>query len=64
MQRIATFSLMFLTLTALGAGTAQADEVTDWNAIMFQAALAATPPTTPLVTTRVAAIMQAAVLMP
>jgi len=58
-KRIVTFWLIFLTLTSLGAGTVQADEVSDWNAIMFQAALTAN--TTPLVTTRVAAIVQAAV---
>src|ERR1700730_2045780 len=61
MRRIATLWLIFLTLTGLGAETVQAEEVTDWNAIMFKAALTATPPTTPLVTTRVAAIMHAAV---
>jgi hypothetical protein len=59
MKLIATYWLLFLTLTGLGAGTVQADEVTDWNATMFQAALAAN--TTPLVTTRVAAIVHAAV---
>src|ERR1700674_1168189 len=59
MRRIATLWLMFLTLIGLGAGTVQADEVSDWNAIMFRAALTAS--TTPLVTTRVAAIVHAAV---
>jgi hypothetical protein len=59
MQRIATSWLIFLTLTGLAARTVKADEVTDWNATMFRAALAAS--TTPLITTRVAAIVQAAV---
>ena len=48
-----------IVATCFGAGTVQADEVTDWNAIMFRAALTAT--TTPLVTTRVAAIVHTAV---
>lgn len=45
---------------ALG-GAALADEVTDWNQIMLQSALAATPPTSPLVMSRVAAIVQVSV---
>jgi len=40
---------------------ALADEVTDWNRNLFQAALAATPPTNPLVMSRVTAIVQSAV---
>src|SRR5258708_7146296 len=59
MKKLATFWLIFLTLTGLGAGTVHADEVTDWNVTMFQAAHVAG--TTPIVTTRVAAIVQAAV---
>jgi hypothetical protein len=59
MKKIATFWLVLLALAILGAGTAQADEVTDWNVIMFQAAHAAG--TSPIVTTRVVAIVQAAV---
>ena len=47
-----------LVITAL-AGAARADVVTDWNQIMAQTALAAK--TSPLVTSRVAAIVQAAV---
>jgi hypothetical protein len=42
------------------ATTLRADEVTDWNKIMFQAALVA-PPTSPLVMSRVAAIVQVSV---
>jgi hypothetical protein len=41
MKPIATFCLLSLTLTGFSAGLLQADEVTDWNAIMFQAALTA-----------------------
>jgi hypothetical protein len=41
--------------------TLRADEVADWNRNMFKAGLAATPPTTPLVMSRVAAIVQASV---
>src|SRR4051812_41851398 len=47
-----------LLITAL-AGAARADVVTDWNQIMAKTVLAAK--TSPLVTTRVAAIVQAAV---
>ncbi len=42
-------------------GVARADEVTDWNQIMLQTALAAVPPTNPLVMSRVGAIVQASV---
>jgi hypothetical protein len=59
MKKIATFCPVLLVLASLGSGTAQADEVTDWNAIMFQAAHVAG--TSPIVTTRVAAIVQASV---
>ena len=55
--RMTTLGLVLPALFFLG--TARADEVTDWNAIMFKASLAAN--TTPLATTRVAAIVQAAV---
>ena len=44
---------------ALTAGTAWSDEITDWNQTMLRAALVGG--TTPPVTTRVAAIVQAAV---
>ena len=43
-----------------GASTVHADEVTDWNANLFRAALVA-PATSPLVMTRNTAIVQAAV---
>ena len=59
MKKIAAFWLTLLGLTSLVAGTARADEVTDWNVIMFQAAHVAN--TNPLATTRVVALVQAAV---
>jgi hypothetical protein len=52
----------FLTLIAavvLAAGTARADEITDWNTTMLRAALVGG--TSPLVMTRVAAIVHSAV---
>ena len=57
--KITTFWLVLPALSILSAGTARADEVTDWNVIMFQAAHVAN--TNPLVTTRVVALVQAAV---
>jgi len=54
-----TVTMVVLGLTSFFVGTAQADEVTDWNVIMFQATHNAV--TNPLVTTRVAAIVQASV---
>ncbi len=49
-----------LVLMAAGGGTAMADEVTDWNGVMLRATL--TAPVTPApITTRTAAIVQAAV---
>ena len=50
--------VLFLTFS-FAAGPAHADEVTDWNQYLYQLALAAN--TSPLVITRSAAIMQAAV---
>jgi hypothetical protein len=58
MKRFRPAVLAVLLITALG-GVVRADVVTDWNQIMAQTALAAK--TSPLVTTRVAAIVQAAV---
>ena len=43
------------------ACVARVDEVTDWNQIMLHSALAAVPPTSPLVMSRVGAIVQASV---
>lgn len=51
--------LLILVAVAQAAGTARADEVTDWNQTMLRAALIGG--TSPLVTTRVAAIVQTAV---
>ena len=51
--------LLAFVIVALAAGTARADEVTDWNQTMLRAALVGG--TSPPVTTRVAAIVQAAV---
>ena len=58
MRRTYTCLLAFVVVT-LAAGTAWADEITDWNQTMLRAALVGG--TTPPVTTRVAAIVQAAV---
>ena len=51
--------LLAFVVVALAAGTARADEITDWNQTMLRAALVGG--TSPPVTTRVAAIVQAAV---
>ena len=59
MRRDNTLVVMVVMLLAFVA-PARADEVTDWNRIMFQAALVP-PATSPLVMGRVAAIVQAAV---
>jgi len=58
-KRMTAFSLVLLVGANLGSGMIWADEVTDWNVMMFQAAHTAN--TTPLVTSRVAAMVQAAV---
>ena len=58
MRRFLAPTAAGLVIAALG-GTAQADVVTDWNQIMMQTVL--TTNTSPLVTSRVAAIVQAAV---
>ena len=57
-----TWSWLLSAALAVGASTAvRADEVTDWNGILLQAAHNAVPPTSPLVMSRVAAIVQASV---
>src|SRR6478609_4118065 len=58
MRRTDRCWIAFVAIT-LVAGTAWADEITDWNQTMLRAALVGG--TTPPVTTRVAAIVQAAV---
>ena len=53
---------IWLAAIAIGfTATLRADEVTDWNKFMFQAALAAQPPTSPLVMSRNVALVQSAV---
>ncbi len=52
---------LVLALASSVPAVVLADEVTDWNGIMLQAAHDAVPPTSPLVMTRVAAIVQASV---
>ena len=50
-----------LAVLALLVTTAQADEVTDWNQMLFRAGIMTNPNTSPLVSSRVAAIFSAAV---
>ena len=52
-------AILVLFLVVVPFASAMADEVTDWNAIMFHSALVAG--TTPLVMNRNAAIVQASV---
>jgi hypothetical protein len=52
-------SLIALAIFTVSAGAARADEITDWNQTMLRAALVGA--TSPPVTSRVAAIVQAAV---
>ena len=61
MKKICKLGFLMAVFAMLIPAAALADEVTDWNRIMFQAALAATPPTSPLVMTRNAALVQSAV---
>ena len=53
--------LLLAVLFTLSTTTARADEVTDWNRNMFEAARLNVPPTGPLPLTRNAALVQAAV---
>ena len=61
MKRVGRFCLVLAAFVLSLTATALADEVTDWNQNLFQAALAATPPTSPLVMSRSTAIVQSAV---
>ena len=61
MRKIIAPSLALTLLAGSAAAVARADEVTDWNKIMLQAAHNAVPPTSPLVMSRVGAIVQASV---
>jgi hypothetical protein len=54
------FWLVLVALSCSVASTARADEVTDWNQIMFRAANVP-PVTSPLIMSRVAAIVHAAI---
>ena len=59
-RRVRTLSfLLAVVFACISATTVRADEVTDWNQILFQAALVAK--TSPLIITRNAAIVQASV---
>ena len=59
-RRVSPFLLGLSVLLLAGTGLTAADEVTDWNHILLEATL--TPPATPApVSTRSAAIVQAAV---
>jgi membrane-associated phospholipid phosphatase len=61
MKTIRVLGFLLAALASLFTATARADEVTEWNRIMFAAALQAVPPTSPLVMSRNAAIVQASV---
>jgi len=61
MKTICRLGFFLAALAGLFTATAQADEVTVWNRIMFQSALLAVPPSSPLVMGRNAAIVQASV---
>ncbi len=60
-MKVTKILLGFAVLAALFTTTARADEVSDWNRNLFEAARLNVPPTSPLVITRSAAIVQAAV---
>jgi hypothetical protein len=61
MKKTAGFFLALAAVASSIPTAVRADEVTDWNGIMLEAAHNAVPPTSPLVITRVAAIVQASV---
>src|SRR4030095_11914297 len=61
MKNILTTTLLVLAVATLTTTTARADEVADWNRNLFEAARLNTPPTSPLVISRNAALVQAAV---
>ena len=60
-MRIAKVLLVLIGLATAFTMTARADEVSDWNRNLFEAARLNVPPTSPLAATRNAAIVQAAV---
>src|SRR6266487_660559 len=59
MRKILPFWFLLPAVAAVFPTVCRADEITDWNAILFQAVHKAG--TSPIVTTRVAALVQAAV---
>ena len=61
MKKFARFFLALAVVAGSVSTAVRADEVTDWNTIMLQAAHDAVPPTSPLVMTRVAAIVHASI---
>jgi hypothetical protein len=62
MKKIGNLGFFLAVLAVFIPAAALADEVTDWNRIMFRAALHATPaPTSPLVMSRNTAIVEVAV---
>src|SRR3990172_1770302 len=60
MKKIAMFCLMLAAGAIVATATARADEVTEWNQIMFETALVPPIPS-PIVMIRAAAIVQASV---
>src|SRR2546421_8667994 len=60
-MRITKVLLGLAVLAVLFTTTVRADEVSDWNRNLFEAARLNVPPTSPLAITRNAAIVQAAV---
>ena len=53
--------LLLLAALSLFMTSAQADEISDWNQNLFEAARLNVPPTSPLAVTRNAALVQSAV---
>ena len=60
-MKIAKVLLVLAALSALFMTTARADEISDWNQNLFEAARLNVPPTSPLVVTRNAALVQSSV---
>jgi len=60
-MKVAKLLLIFTVLATLMTTTACADEVADWNRNLFEAARLNNPPTSPLLISRYAALVQAAV---
>jgi len=60
-MKIAKVLLVLVALSALFMTTARADEISDWNKNLFEAARLNVPPTSPLIITRNGALVQSAV---